>query len=66
MVRPRIELDVVHAFRAPRILTLEQLCRRMRASRSTVLRRLDEHGWECEFTIRSWNWCKKNGPTESG
>jgi hypothetical protein len=49
MVRPRIELDVVHAFRAPRILTLEQLCRRMRASRSTVLRRLDEHGYYSSY-----------------
>ena len=27
MVRPRKELDVVQIFRAPRILTLEQLCR---------------------------------------
>ena len=49
MVRPRIELDVAHAFRAPRILTLEQLCRRMRASRSTVLRRLDEHGYYSSY-----------------
>ena len=49
MVRPRIELDVVHAFRAPRILTIEQLCRRMRASRSTVLRRLDEHGYYSSY-----------------
>ena len=49
MVRPRIELDVVHTFRAPRILTLEQLCRRMRASRSTVLRRLDEHGYYSSY-----------------
>ena len=49
MVRPRIELDVVHAFRAPCILTLEQLCRRMRASRSTVLRRLDEHGYYSSY-----------------
>jgi len=49
MVRPRKELDVVHAFRAPRILTLEQLCRRMRASRSTVLRRLDEHGYYSSY-----------------
>jgi hypothetical protein len=49
MVRPRIELDVVHAFRALRILTLEQLCRRMRASRSTVLRRLDEHGYYSSY-----------------
>jgi hypothetical protein len=49
MVRTRIEFDVVHAFRAPRILTLEQLCRRMRASRSTVLRRLDEHGYYSSY-----------------
>ena len=49
MVRPRIELDVIHAFRAPRILTLEQLCRRMRASRSTVLRRLVEHGYYSSY-----------------
>jgi hypothetical protein len=33
MVRPRKELDVVKIFRAPRILTLEQLCPKMRASR---------------------------------
>ena len=49
MVRPRKELDVVQAFRAPRILTLEQLCRRMRASRSTILRRLDEHGYYSSY-----------------
>jgi hypothetical protein len=49
MVRPRKELDVVHVFRAPRILRLEQLCRRMRASRSTVLRRLDEHGYYSSY-----------------
>jgi hypothetical protein len=45
MVRPRKELDVVQTFRAARVLTLDQLCRRMRSSRSTVLRRLDEHGY---------------------
>jgi len=49
MVRPRKELDVVQIFRAPRILTLEQLCRKMRASRSTVLRRLDEHGYHSSY-----------------
>lgn len=49
MVRPRKQLDVVHAFRAPRVLTLEQLCRRMQASRSTVLRRLDEHGYHSSY-----------------
>ena len=49
MVRPRMELDVVQTFRAPRILTLEQLCRKMHASRSTVLRRLDEHGYHSSY-----------------
>jgi hypothetical protein len=49
MVRPRKELDVVQIFRAPRILTLEQLCRKMRASRSTVIRRLDEHGYYSSY-----------------
>ena len=49
MVRPRKELDVVQSFRAPKILTLEQLCRRMYASRSTVLRRLDEHGYYSSY-----------------
>jgi len=49
MVRPRKEIDVVRVFRAPRILTLEQLCRKMRASRSTVLRRLDEHGYHSSY-----------------
>jgi hypothetical protein len=45
MVRPRRELDIVDTFRAPRVLTLEQLCGKLRSSRSTVLRRLDEHGY---------------------
>jgi transcriptional regulator with XRE-family HTH domain len=44
-----MELDVVQTFRAPRILTLEQLCRKMHASRSTVLRRLDEHGHHSSY-----------------
>ena len=49
MVRPRKQLDVVQAFRAPCVLTLPQLCRRMRASRSTVLRRLVEHGYYSSY-----------------
>lgn len=49
MVRPRRELDVVQTFRAARILTLDQLCRKMRSSRSTVLRRLDEHGYHSSY-----------------
>ena len=49
MVRPRKELDVVQTFRAPRILSLDQLCQKMRASRSTVLRRLEEHGYYSSY-----------------
>ena len=49
MVRPRKELDVVQTFRGPRILTMEQLCRRLRSSRSTVLRRLREHGYHSSY-----------------
>jgi len=49
MGRPRKELDVVRTFHAPRVLTLEQLCRKMDASRSTVLRRLEEHGYHSSY-----------------
>jgi hypothetical protein len=49
MVRPRKELDVAKAFRAARILTLDQLCRKLDSSRSTVLRRLDEHGYYSSY-----------------
>jgi hypothetical protein len=49
MVRPRKQLDVVQAFRGPRVLTLEKVCRRLQVSRSTVLRRLDEHGYHSSY-----------------
>jgi DNA-binding XRE family transcriptional regulator len=49
MVRPRKEIDVVQTFRAPRVLTLEQLGRKLHASRSTVLRRLEEHGYHSSY-----------------
>jgi transcriptional regulator with XRE-family HTH domain len=49
MVRPRKQLDVVQVFRGPRVLTLEQVCRRLQASRSTVLRRLQEHGYHSSY-----------------
>ena len=49
MVRPRKELDVVQTFRGPRILTLEQLSHKTRSSRSTVIRRLDEHGYHSSY-----------------
>jgi len=49
MVRPRKELDVVQALRPPRIVTLGQLCGKLHASRSTVLRRLKEHGYHSSY-----------------
>ena len=49
MVRPRRELDVIDTFRAPRVLTLERLCGKLRSSRSTVLRRLEEHGYHSSY-----------------
>lgn len=42
MTRPKKECDVQQTFRGPRVLSLPQLCRRLHASRSTVLRRLAE------------------------
>ena len=49
MARPRQEFNVLGAFRASPILTLEELCRRLQASRSTVLRRLNEHGYHSSY-----------------
>lgn len=49
MVRPRKEIDLVETFRPPRILTLDQLCQRLRSSRSTVIRRLNEHGYYSSY-----------------
>jgi hypothetical protein len=45
MGRPRKEVDILQTFRAPRVLTLEELSDRLSCSRRTVLRRLDEHGY---------------------
>jgi len=39
----------VKTFLAPRILTLEQLCRKLDTSRSTILRRLGEHGYHASY-----------------
>ena len=49
MARPRRELALVKVFLAPRILTIEQLSRKLDASRSTILRRLDEHGYYSSY-----------------
>ncbi len=45
MARPSIRVDIRVAFRGPRVLTLDQLGRRLAASRRTVMRRLTEHGY---------------------
>ena len=52
MVRPRIRTDIVAAFRSARVLTLDDLIHRTSVSRSTVLRRLGEHG-----SFSSYNQC---------
>ena len=49
MARPRRELDLPKLFLAPRVLTLDQLARKLDASRSTILRRLDEHGYYSSY-----------------
>lgn len=49
MSRPRREIALVESFRAPRGLTLAQLCRTLRCSRSTILRRLAEHGYYSSY-----------------
>ena len=49
MSRPRKQLDLLNTFRAPRILTLEELCRRLHCSRSTVLRRLHEQDYHSSY-----------------
>lgn len=51
MSRSRKEVSLVRTFVGPRILTLEQLCRRVELSRSSVMRRLKEHGYHS-----SYNW----------
>ena len=51
MSRSRKEVSLVRTFMGPRILTLEQLCRRVDLSRSSVIRRLKEHGYHS-----SYNW----------
>lgn len=49
MSRPRYPVDVLKTFRAPRILTLEQLCQRLQCSRSTVVRRLNELDYHSSY-----------------
>jgi hypothetical protein len=49
MARPRREIDIPKIFLTPRILTIEQLRRKIDASRSTILRRLGEHGYYSSY-----------------
>lgn len=52
MGRPRKKLSLVTTFLAPRVLTLPQLSARLACSRSTVLRRLKEHGYFSSYNYR--------------
>ena len=49
MGRSRKNLDLLTTFRALRISTILQLCQRLNCSRSTVLRRLQEHGYYSSY-----------------
>ena len=52
MGRPRKELSLVGTFLGPRVLTLPELSRRLNCSRTTVLRRLKEHGYYSSYNHR--------------
>lgn len=52
MPRPRIRVDIPAVFRGPRVLTLDQLGRKLAASRRTVLRRLVEHGYFTSYNLK--------------
>ena len=49
MGRPRKQADILTAFRAHRTLAIEQLCQSLNCSRSTVMRRLNEHGYHSSY-----------------
>ncbi len=52
MARPRKPADIVATFRKARVLTLQELVETLRFSRSTVLRRLREHGYFSSYNHR--------------
>ena len=54
MARPRIQTDLVAVFRSARVLTLDDLGRRLCVSRRTVLRRLREHGCFSSYNHCGW------------
>jgi len=49
MGRPRKQADILKTFRAHRTLAIDQLCDTLNCSRSTVLRRLNEHGYYSSY-----------------
>jgi hypothetical protein len=49
--RHKEEVPLVKMFLAPRILTLDELCERLRISRSTVIRRLQEHHYYSSYNF---------------
>ena len=49
MGRPRKEVSLSNIFLAPRVLTLDQLCKKMQCSQPTVFRRLYEHGYYSSY-----------------
>ena len=51
MGRHKQEVSFLNVFRAPRILTLDQLSENLDISRSTVLRRLQEHGYFSSYNL---------------
>lgn len=52
MARPRIRADIRTVFRGPKVLTLDELGRRLAVSRRTVMRRLVEHGYFSSYNLR--------------
>jgi hypothetical protein len=46
-----MEITLVKAFLAPRVLTFEQLSGRLHVSRSTIIRRLNEHGYHSSYNF---------------
>lgn len=52
MGRPRKEFSLVKTFIGPRVLTLPELSRRLDCSRTTVLRRLKQHGYYASYNHR--------------
>jgi hypothetical protein len=51
VAQPRKTITLVKAFLAPRVLTFEKLSGRLHVSRSTIIRRLNEHGYYSSYNF---------------